>query len=267
MGEMGDCFGVDGELTLHCVVTSFRKSGYFRYLFGRGSMQRVSQWSAILVLLVASSSSNADILWNQAPNATLGALIDQQFSDFPTFSTYMVNDVTFGSNVTVNSVTTYFTNQNSGTWLGVSQGILNIFDGNGLVAGDDPTTGGDFGPGLIAVSFTDLGGGILAATASGLNINLAAGTYWFGLTPDAAFGTFAQEFHLDSGSTVGSLSQVRNPGAAFGFGTDWSASTVLSATYADGPLLIEGTSAIPEPSAAAGLLVLSLFGFVARRRR
>ncbi len=230
-------------------------------------MRKVVQFLAAIVAACVPASVNADILWDQQP-LLIGNFVDQQFSDFPTFSTYNVSDATFGNAVTVQSVTTYLTVGATGNnWAGVTSGILNIFDGNGLVAGDDPTTGGDFGPGAVSVTYTDLGGGVGALTASGLNINLAAGTYWFGLTADASFATFGQEFHWQSATTIGANTHGRNPGGGFGFpaGTSWF-DIVGASGVEDLAFTIEGVNAIPEPS-TIGILAVGLAGLVIRRRR
>jgi hypothetical protein len=230
-------------------------------------MRKAFQFLAALAAVCVPFSANADILWDQQANSGGSNFIDQQFSDFPTFSTYIVNDATFGSAVTVTDVTVYLTTgSNNPNWPGLTSGVLNIFDGNALVASDDPTTGGDFGPGAVSVSYTNLGGGVAALKASGLNINLAAGNYWFGLTANAAFGTFGQEFHWQAASNLGANSFARNPGGAFGFpaGTNWFDIGPV-AGFGDAAFKVEG-SAVPEPS-TLGVLIVGLAGMAFRRRR
>ena len=232
--------------------------------------QKVLASVAVIALLAAPSYSNAqNILWDQQPDTNIQQIIDQDIPDQAIFSTYAVNDVTLagaGGGFLIDSVTTFFTN-GSGAWpAGVTTGVLNIFDGDALTAADDPTTGGDFGPGSVSINVTDLGNNVLAVTASGLNITLADGTYWFGLSPSAGSG-LPQEFHFSAGSTVGALSQSRNPGGGFGLGSDWFDSNTLAGPFLDTSLTVTGQEIIvPEPT-TAGLLALGMFGMVARRRR
>lgn len=231
--------------------------------------QKVLASVAVIALLAAPSYSNAQmVLWDQQPDTSIQQIIDQDIPDQAIFSTFAVNDVNLASSTgggfIIDSVTTYFTNA-GGAWpAGVTSGILNIFDGDGLVAGDDPTTGGDFGPGSVAVTATDLGNNVLAVTATGLNLSLADGTYWFGLSPSAG-SSLPQEFHYSAGSTQGLASQSRNPGGGFGLGTDWFDSNVLAAEYLDTAITITGEE-VPEPT-TAGLLALGMIGLVSRRRR
>ena len=148
-------------------------------------------------LSVGSKHSTADsiaVLWDQGPNVSAPALIDQGITgEFDFQSTYMVSDVSIGTQVDNVIVTTFFSNS-SGEWLSnVENGYLNIFDGDGLTDLDDPTSGGDFGPGFTEVTVTDQGN-FLEVSAS-LQVDLAPGTYWIGLSPITA-STVSQEFHL-----------------------------------------------------------------------
>ena len=230
--------------------------------------QVLTTLALVAVCFAAPVNSSAQIttLWDQQPDLSLTPVIDQ---DIPVpadaFSTYLVNDATFGSDVNINSVTTFFTTS-SDTWSGlITDGVLNIFDGDRLVGSDDVTSGGDFGLGSVSLSVTDLGNNVLAVTASNLNINLAAGTYFIGLSPSLPSSTDSQEFRYDFGTTVGSNTFARNPGGAFGFGTGFFDADELSVEYADAAFTITGKE-VPEPT-TAGLLALGLVGLVARRRR
>ena len=231
--------------------------------------------AACLAAPVYSSAQNV-ILWDQQPDTSLTTVIDLDVPapDDP-FSTYLVNDATFSSAVTVNQVTSFYSNNNAAWANLIGNGILNIFDGDGLVAGDDPTSGGDLGLGSVAVTVENIGGGVLAVTAGGevgsgneLGISLDAGTYFFGLSASLPNGASdPQEFRFDTGSTVGLNTFGRNPSGAFGLGTDWFTADTLSPGFADTAFTILGeTIPVPEPT-TAGLLALGMIGMVSRRRR
>lgn len=216
--------------------------------------------TAVLVGVAAlgfASVASAQVVWDQQPDFSQAAFVDQQFGDFPTFSTYQVHDVVFGGATTITSVTTYFT-LGFGNWnSGITSAVLNIFS-DPVGSGDDPTTGI-----TVPIVISNYGGG-LAVTASGLSINVGAGTSWVGLTPIADFGVYGQEFHAASLPLVGANTLARNPGGDFGVGTDWvQAGPTFGGVDYDGAITIEGVP-VPAPGALA---LLALGGLAARRRR
>ena len=222
---------------------------------------------AVCLAMTADSSAQS-ILWDQQPDTSLTTVINLDVpAPADVFSTYLVNDATFTSNVNISTVATYITD-NTGTYANlITNGVLNIFDGNGLVAGDDPTSGGDFGPGSINVSAVELGNNVLAVIASDLNINLAAGTYFFGLAPSLNSASDQQEFHFDSGPAVGSATFARNPGGGFGLpaGTDWFDADGLQPGFSEAAFTVLGEEVVPEPT-TTGFLALGMIGLVSRRR-
>ena len=210
----------------------------------------------LTIVLGLASWASADVLWDQQPTGG-NNYVDQEFGDFGDYSSYMVTDVdvdTGGWNIT--SVTTYFTTGN-GTWAQGMGGRLNIFDRTGALpaAGDDPTAGL-----AVAVDVT-VSGGMTVVTASGLDIDVPAGAAWIGLAPSGDFAVYGQEFHLDA-PLEGDASAWRNPGNAFGNGTEWLNLPLVGYLYGDPSITIEGTI-IPEP---ASLLLLGLGALLIRRR-
>lgn len=218
-------------------------------------------------VLVPSFLLAQTILWDQQPDDPFssGAVVNQEVPDLTEFSTYQVNDATFSTDVLVASVSLYFTD-NTGTWPAfVTDGVLNIFDGNGLQPTDDPTTGGDFGVANVNLDVFSIGNGILVLQATNLNIQLEAGTYWFGLTP-LVESSFPQEFSINAeGPTVGQESMYRNPGGAFGLGTDWAPSGQLFDGFRDVSFTVAG-EIVPEPNSAFVILLFGL-GVACRRRQ
>jgi hypothetical protein len=221
--------------------------------------RRVIAALAVTALLVAPGYSKADILWDQAPDPDALAFVDQRFSDFPEFSTFLVNDVVFNTQVNVDSISVYFTDINQ-SWPAAGTATLNVFLNDGTLDTEDPLAGTQ-----VAINLIDTADG-LTVVASGLNLNLAAGTYWIGLTPNFDFGQFNQEFHQQTSGIIGSETWARNPGGGFGLGGDWqTGGTLFGQPPFDSALRVEG-SVVPEPT-AVGVLALGIVGLVIRRRR
>ena len=210
--------------------------------------------------------ANADVLWDQSNfDAGINALVDQEFGDFPTYSSYMVMDVmTDAGGWMLDSVTTYYT-FGSGFWSNaINTGRLSIFEKTGGLpgAGDDPSASAS-----VPVTLT-LAGDHWEVTASGLGMMLDGNKeYWIGLTPIADFGVYGQEFHL-AAPIVGVDTAWRNPGGSFGFGDQWQNVAGIDSggmwvgNY-DAAFLLEGY-VVPAPGALA---LLGLAGLVGRRRR
>lgn len=216
------------------------------------------------VILAVAGLASADVLWDQSNyDVDVAAYVDQDFGDFPDYSSFLVVDVTTdpgGWNIA--SITGYFTGDATSPWMGITQARINIFERTGALPDnvlDDPFSGTPAG-----VTVTDLGDGTLAITADGLDIDLAEGDYWIGFTPMADFGVYGQEFHRGA-PIIGIDTAWRNPGGAFGVGGDWGTTGLIGTDWEgayDAAILIEGT-VIPEP---ASLLLLALGGLLIRRR-
>jgi hypothetical protein len=220
---------------------------------------------AILGLFVAPVS--AAVLWDQSSfDPSVNALVDQEFGDFPDYSSYMVMDVTTDAGGwNVESVSTYFTNAGGTFEFGVNQGRLSIFAKTGALptAADNPVSSA-----IVPVTVTNMGDHYLIE-ASGLSESLAGSTdYWIGLTPIADFGIFGQEFHNAAAPLIGADTAWRNPGAAFGFGGDWQTVAAVDTSGLwvggyDAAFKVEGT-VVPEP---ASLMLIALGGIAVLRRR
>jgi hypothetical protein len=228
---------------------------------------------AILCLCLFVTPAQAVVLWEQLPDLTSNAVVDQEFPDYPLYSTYLVNDVVVGgAGWHIDSVTGFFTtNPDFGNWPAVGDVRLNIFNKTApLPLGtDDPAAGS-----LVSAAFTDMGGNQANVTASGLGIFLAPGEYWIGLTPRLPIDPYGQQFHWNSAALVGDLTGMRNPGGAFGAGTDWYtvqdwfANAGASTGFEDSAFRVTG-AVVPEPTTlwVLGSALAVMAGVRARRKR
>lgn len=223
------------------------------------------------VLLTAamglSAAASADILWDQSDLSGSAAGMYNTISGSPPFGStvYALNDIVVpAGGWTITSISTYFSGLGFANWAtDVTQGRLNIFARNGALPGsaDNPGTGT-----LVTLTCTqttfDAGPGfgdqnVNVATANGLNIVLAPGNYWIGLTPIAP-GGFDLEIAWPSATPIGLPSAIRSPFTGFGLPP---ANTWVSAET-EGSILIQG---VPTPG-AAGLLGLAGLAGLRRRR-
>lgn len=208
------------------------------------------------------------VLWDQSI-ASGNATVDQNFPDFPDYSSGMVDDFSTGAQAwNISKVTTYYT-RGVGNWSdGVAQAELSLFTKAGSIPGELDLVGN---LGLVDVSLaSSLDGQAWAVTADTSSIAALqniSGEFWIGLTPVAAFGSFGQEFHLLSAlPTVGGGSAIRNAGGAFGFGTGWTdAGSLDLQPGADMLFTLEG-QIVPGPGAAA-FLAGCLASLGGRRRK
>jgi hypothetical protein len=218
-----------------------------------------------IAVCALGTAANAAVLWDQSNfDQNINAFVDQDFGDFPTYSSFMAMDVlTDAGGWEVDSVTTYYTFAN-GNWSdAISQGVLTIIEKTGALPPDsyDPQVDG-----MVVPVQTTLAGDHWEVTASGLATILdGSKEYWIGLTPTADFGVFGQEFHL-AAPIVGEDTAWRNPGGGFALGTQWQTTAPLGTDWIglyDGAFLVQGT-VIPAPGALA---LLGLAGLAGRRRR
>lgn len=180
-----------------------------------------------------------NILWDQQPIGTTPSVVHQDFAANPDFSVFLANDATFTTDVTIDTITVYYTDDQSGVWPNaITDAVLNVWDfASGL---GDPTLGM-----TVPVTITDAGS-TLQIAADGLDLDLSAGSYWIALTPIGALNDVGQEFHLPA-ALVDNDSQYRNPGGGFALpaGTDWGIAEDLGMGFFDGAMTIQGVEQLP----------------------
>ena len=237
--------------------------------------------NAIAVCFSASAfAGDPVVLIDRAPDFAEDGWANQEATDFPFLSSYIVVDVNFASDVRIDSITTYYDAFFDWSTLSNPTAILNIFM-DPLTAADDPTIG-------MSVPVTITNDGVThTITASDLDLVLPAGDYWIGLTPvvDAVVG---QNFNLRSADVgFAGNSFWRNPSNFFGSGTDWisiaadgfgdvfeqrgsmtilGTSTEATVTVIGGSLLVDGScfddTIIISPTAVVGDVLLNVNGDV-----
>ena len=258
---------------------------------------------AMMMLLVGTSSfcSAQVVIYDlplDFPDGFNANFVNQDFSDFPDFSTFVVNDAVLNSptgSYCIDTVRTFVTNSNAGDddtdgsptyeWNNgvITMCVVSAFVDDGALDTENPAVDGI--PSVVVITLPDPMFNIQDVTATGVNVELANGTYWFGSTATAAFAgmdgpagdSAEQEFTwvstglldidgdgalsaADMATIDGAESQVINPGGGFDFDGDGTAGdgaawqTLMSASTpipVDMPMQVTGT----EGSCAMGACV------------
>ncbi|HLK15502.1 MAG TPA: PEP-CTERM sorting domain-containing protein [Fimbriimonadaceae bacterium] len=223
---------------------------------------------ALAALGIAAAPSFATDLWNQqvGVGSSFDGGPDQVFGDLPSATAWQASDVIVGSggwNVT--SISTLATLQAGGTMNLTTTADLTIFAGSASLptGSNDPSVDQ-----VVNVTWTLVGANEYRVQAN-VNMNLAAGHYWVGLTPIGDYGTYLQTYTIftstnSAGASFGT--GLLNPGGYYNGVTTWQ--TLASVEGQTNPLYaaidIQGTAA-PEPATMA-FLGLGIAGLVARRR-
>lgn len=226
-------------------------------------------------LLAATVSGQAQqTLWDQSAHSGAN-LVNQQFPDLPAYSTYLLADVTFGSAVTIQDITTYVTPFNGASPGSSLPVALSLFTKSGALptAANTPANLGS----AYNATYTVLNGSEATIDLAGLNLQVAAGSYWVGLTPKVGYAASGQTFNYEANVTLGDPSVLINPGGGFGAGTGWAPASKLSPGYGDAAIKIQGTqgsqnsiTATPEFGSVfslGGLLAAGGAGLWFRNRR
>lgn len=219
-------------------------------------MNKLVLWALALPL---GPMASAYVFWDQPPDPNANAYIDQEFSDFPTYSSYQVHDIVvappgWGSWWGLRITTWYVNGPTPGDWSTVTHGRFNLFPKTGSLpgAGYDPSSGT-----VVPVTITNPISGVCELQTT-IDLFLAPGEYWIGVTPMTTFLVHGQKFHCQTTNIVGAQSSLRNPGGSFGYGTEWFPTAWFGAT-ADSAIRIDF---VAEPTS---LLLLGLMALLRRR--
>lgn len=148
-----------------------------------------------------------EVLWDQSTFDTFGAGFFNSESGGPPFgiTQHVVNDVTIGGggwNVDAITVYYYFDGLDSSWETGVTEGYVHVYDKSGPLPDslDDPTTST-----LVPMTATlNAAESLWTVTASGLNIDIAPGEHWIGITPIGPGGFFGPPIcHASNAGVIG----------------------------------------------------------------
>ncbi|MBX3112882.1 MAG: PEP-CTERM sorting domain-containing protein [Fimbriimonadaceae bacterium] len=236
-------------------------------------MKRLALLTTLAALgAFAHAQLSGNLYLAQANDGGTG-IVDQEFGDFPDYSTGAGNVVTFATSVQLADVQTRLTD--SGTWIadGVNSGRLTISKFDGSAPSTQHTPGGASSgsdivyDGVLSATMTNVSGTLFNFVGDASLVPVIdAGTYFVTFTGIADFGAHGQAFHMESSDTSVD-SWARNPGGSFGLsgGTDWFKTSLQSGWPTQISLGINGKEAVPEPATMAVLAAGA--ALLARRRR
>jgi hypothetical protein len=208
----------------------------------------------------AAAAHPEDVLWDQ-PLSTISqaAYVDQEFTDFPTFSSFLADDFSNADPWLINSIFIPGDGWNGFTSLLKASALtwqIYADDGSGMPDGD-PAGGGNppvwtltLPPLDLHVILTDGSGGLLSDVllTPPMPIILPPGDYWLVFYPTMEFATAGQYGRQAADTTNGNVGKFINPGDGFGYGTDWQDWTVIAPMEQDIAFRVEGI-VLPEMGA------------------
>lgn len=187
-------------------------------------------------LLATGASAQTTVLWDQSDYDALNQLgMWDSVSGCAPFggSVHYAHDIEIFDQVTITSISTYYTAFNFDTasaveaylYIGEKTGSLPV---NGV---DLPQENGT----LVPITVSTDANGIYVITAAGLAESLAPGQYWVSLTPILPGGIWGPDFHISSLTPWGDVS------AWYEYCGQFAPAWGANFDGLDGSILIEGT--------------------------
>jgi len=157
--------------------------------------------------------------------------VDQEFSDFPTYSSFLADDFTNGSPWTISNIFvpgngwngfSSLYNATALTWQ-IYADCAGVPCGNPSGGGSPPVWTLTLAPGNAQVTITTGFGGYPSNTLLELTapFGLPAGHWWLVFYPTLSYGSMASMAARRRTRSTATNGQFINPGGAFGYGTSW----------------------------------------------
>jgi PKD repeat protein/N-acetylneuraminic acid mutarotase len=209
---------------------------------------------------VAAPANPEDVLWDQPLSAVdQDAYVDQEFGDFPTFSSFLADDFVNADPWAISTIFIPGDGWNGFTTIMSATALTwQIYADSPITPGipaGDPSGGGDAPVWTLTLTPDDPLVTVTTGTLgypSNTTLNLAApvvlppGHWWLVFYPTGDFATFGQFGRQAADTTNGYTGQIINPGGGFGIGTAWQDWGVIGVTLQDIAFRLEGQPAPTE---------------------
>jgi len=222
---------------------------------GTSSTTAITTHSAALAEVTSATPTDYAIemvLWDQ-PLSTVNqaAIVNQEFSDIPVYSSFLADDFTVTTPWMVNSIFIPGNGWNGfTTLLNASALTFMIYQDNAGIPAGDPSGGGQLpiwvytlSPTDPQITITDGTGGFPSNTQLTLDVPvlLPTGHYWLIFYPTMPVSSGGQFGRQPADTANLYTASFINPGGGFGFGSNWLPWTVVGLSQTDMAFRIEGT--------------------------